>query len=506
MHLISRPSQSPTRDALSSRSFLGLLLTQFLGVFNDNMFRWFAVPLGKEVIDPALALSLGAVCFFLPYPLLATPAGYLADHFSKRSVIVWCKVAEVALMLLGLVAILTGSITFLFVVVGTDGCTKRTLFTVAIRSDRRDRPSRKAGQRERLDGDGDDHFVRPGMRGRQQPLLLQAHPRSVGCLGGRPRCDRLRHGGPARTGGQPDDRSARARRPDAALSPQRDCRHRAQFAAGDRQPRPAPHGLGNRLLLVSGFARQYQHRFVRHHRSEPDAGQGRLAPGDARGRRGARQCSGRLVVGIGRRIGHRSPGCRRHLRERLSALHDGRFGQPGGGRRDAASLQLVVRVAVFPGSFRGSVRYSLGGVPAAPQRSACPRLDSRRQQFHFVYVHAGGGRPLLVDADAVPLERQHDLSGGRFGNGPRRDLCRLPHSAGDRPLRGVDHQQADVSPAGPRARELAADRRSAVGRQPRLVARRGAAALGIDAPHPHVGVIPTMSPVGGSTGWPRCGT
>ncbi len=121
MHLISRPSPSPTRDALSSRSFLGLLLTQFLGVFNDNMFRWFAVPLGKEVIDPALALSLGAVCFFLPYPLLATPAGYLADHFSKRSVIVWCKVAEVVLMLLGLFAILTGSITFLFVVVGLMG-------------------------------------------------------------------------------------------------------------------------------------------------------------------------------------------------------------------------------------------------------------------------------------------------------------------------------------------------------------------------------------------------
>jgi acyl-[acyl-carrier-protein]-phospholipid O-acyltransferase / long-chain-fatty-acid--[acyl-carrier-protein] ligase len=121
MHLIARPSQTPSRDGLSSRSFLGLLLTQFLGVFNDNMFRWFAVPLGKEVIDPALALSLGAVCFFLPYPLLATPAGYLADRFSKRSVIVWCKVAEVALMLLGLVAILTGSITFLFVVVGLMG-------------------------------------------------------------------------------------------------------------------------------------------------------------------------------------------------------------------------------------------------------------------------------------------------------------------------------------------------------------------------------------------------
>ncbi len=53
-------------------------------------------------------MSLGAVCFFLPYPLLATPAGYLADRFSKRSVIVGCKVAEVVLMLLGVFAVLTG--------------------------------------------------------------------------------------------------------------------------------------------------------------------------------------------------------------------------------------------------------------------------------------------------------------------------------------------------------------------------------------------------------------
>jgi acyl-[acyl-carrier-protein]-phospholipid O-acyltransferase/long-chain-fatty-acid--[acyl-carrier-protein] ligase len=121
MHAISEPSLTSKRHGLSSRSFLGLLLTQFLGILNDNMFRWFAVPLGKEVLDPALALSLGAVCFFLPYPLLATPAGFLADRFSKRSVIVGCKAAEVMLMLLGIAAVLTGNVTFLFVVVGLMG-------------------------------------------------------------------------------------------------------------------------------------------------------------------------------------------------------------------------------------------------------------------------------------------------------------------------------------------------------------------------------------------------
>ena len=122
MQATKRPTLATKRDdGLTSRSFVALLLTQFFGVFNDNMFRWLAVPLGKEVIDPSLALSLGAICFFLPYLPLATPAGYLADRFSKRTVIVWCKVAEVLLMLLGIVAVLSGNVTFLFVVVGLMG-------------------------------------------------------------------------------------------------------------------------------------------------------------------------------------------------------------------------------------------------------------------------------------------------------------------------------------------------------------------------------------------------
>jgi acyl-[acyl-carrier-protein]-phospholipid O-acyltransferase/long-chain-fatty-acid--[acyl-carrier-protein] ligase len=113
----SDSSQPRERAGLASASFIGLLLTQFLGTLNDNMFRWFVVPLGKDVIGSALALSLGLFCFTLPYPLLAAPAGYLADRFSKRTVIVGCKVAELVLMILGVIAVLLGSIHLLFVVV-----------------------------------------------------------------------------------------------------------------------------------------------------------------------------------------------------------------------------------------------------------------------------------------------------------------------------------------------------------------------------------------------------
>ncbi|HEV8001870.1 MAG TPA: MFS transporter, partial [Planctomycetaceae bacterium] len=121
METNSEAAQPRGRAGLASPSFIGLLLTQFLGTLNDNMFRWFVVPLGKEVMDSALALSLGLVCFTLPYPLLAAPAGYLADRFSKRTVIVACKVAEVLLMILGVLAVFVGSINLLFVVVGLMG-------------------------------------------------------------------------------------------------------------------------------------------------------------------------------------------------------------------------------------------------------------------------------------------------------------------------------------------------------------------------------------------------
>jgi MFS family permease len=91
--------------ALASRGFLCLLATQTLGTLNDNMFRWLAVPIGSHMLGGTeqagiAALSWGIFWFTLPYLVLPTHAGWLADRFSKRSVIVWCKVAEIVVMLL----------------------------------------------------------------------------------------------------------------------------------------------------------------------------------------------------------------------------------------------------------------------------------------------------------------------------------------------------------------------------------------------------------------------
>ena len=63
-----------------------------------------------------LALSLGLACFTLPFLVFAAPAGYLADRFSKRNVMVACKAAEIVVVALGIAAILLGSVPLMFVI------------------------------------------------------------------------------------------------------------------------------------------------------------------------------------------------------------------------------------------------------------------------------------------------------------------------------------------------------------------------------------------------------
>ncbi|MFP6763015.1 MAG: MFS transporter [Planctomycetaceae bacterium] len=63
----------------------------------------------------------------MPYLLFAVPAGFLADRFSKRNVIVSCKVAEIIIMALGIGAIFSGNPWLLIFVVALMG-TQSALF------------------------------------------------------------------------------------------------------------------------------------------------------------------------------------------------------------------------------------------------------------------------------------------------------------------------------------------------------------------------------------------
>ncbi|MCA9401889.1 MAG: MFS transporter, partial [Candidatus Omnitrophica bacterium] len=92
----------------SQKGFMALIITQFLGAFNDNAFKFvvaaFIVDLmGKQGGTIYLALS-GAV-FILPFILASTMGGFLADRFSKRRVIIATKMLEVVVMVLGFIAL-----------------------------------------------------------------------------------------------------------------------------------------------------------------------------------------------------------------------------------------------------------------------------------------------------------------------------------------------------------------------------------------------------------------
>lgn len=97
---------------LTNPSFVGFITTQFLGAFNDNLFKQLllllaipAVAVGAKPEGPDLQ-GIATVIFGLPFVLFGGIAGYLADRYSKRRVIVLSKVGEIAVMALGLIAFL----------------------------------------------------------------------------------------------------------------------------------------------------------------------------------------------------------------------------------------------------------------------------------------------------------------------------------------------------------------------------------------------------------------
>lgn len=103
-------------SGIGSLGFQGLLWTNWLTAINDNIFRWFVIGVGKTFVTPdqyGQILLFGTGCFVLPYILFASPAGWLADRFSKRQVIVACKIAEIVIMTLGVLSLLCQSLVLL---------------------------------------------------------------------------------------------------------------------------------------------------------------------------------------------------------------------------------------------------------------------------------------------------------------------------------------------------------------------------------------------------------
>lgn len=104
---------------LKQRRFLPLFTTQFLGAFNDNLFKTSMVLFATYEIfadetQESFFNALSAALFILPFFVLSALSGQLADTMDKARIIRIVKAVEIAIMAVGGVGLMlarTGAVT-----------------------------------------------------------------------------------------------------------------------------------------------------------------------------------------------------------------------------------------------------------------------------------------------------------------------------------------------------------------------------------------------------------
>lgn len=92
-----------SKNIFKERRFSPFFLTQFLGAFNDNVFKnsLMIMLTYQTVKDSALLVNIAALLFILPFFLFSALSGQLGDKFEKSSLIRKIKLLEIMIMLLG---------------------------------------------------------------------------------------------------------------------------------------------------------------------------------------------------------------------------------------------------------------------------------------------------------------------------------------------------------------------------------------------------------------------
>jgi acyl-[acyl-carrier-protein]-phospholipid O-acyltransferase / long-chain-fatty-acid--[acyl-carrier-protein] ligase len=103
------------------RGFWGLIITQFQGAFSDNTYKFLVtfliIGMGLSPEQRDKLVPLVGVLFATPFILFSMAGGYLADRYSKRSVVIGTKVAEIFVMTLALAGFWLNSVPLLLSVV-----------------------------------------------------------------------------------------------------------------------------------------------------------------------------------------------------------------------------------------------------------------------------------------------------------------------------------------------------------------------------------------------------
>ncbi len=116
-------SQSSQFSLLSQRRFAPFFWTQFLGAFNDNLFKTALLvaltydALSWTTLDPGLLNNLIPGLFILPYVIFSATAGQIADKVEKGRLARFVKLLEVAIMLVACVGWLTHTLWLLIAAV-----------------------------------------------------------------------------------------------------------------------------------------------------------------------------------------------------------------------------------------------------------------------------------------------------------------------------------------------------------------------------------------------------
>ncbi|MBI1215513.1 MAG: acyl-[ACP]--phospholipid O-acyltransferase [Alphaproteobacteria bacterium] len=107
---------------MTSRRFLPLFVTQFLGALNDNLFKNALVMLvtfrlaAQSAVSPELLVPLAGGVFILPFFLFSATAGQLSDKMDRARMAQWVKLAEIAFMAVAALGFMIPSIGLLLLV------------------------------------------------------------------------------------------------------------------------------------------------------------------------------------------------------------------------------------------------------------------------------------------------------------------------------------------------------------------------------------------------------
>jgi 1-acyl-sn-glycerol-3-phosphate acyltransferase len=116
-------SQTSQFSLLTQRRFSPFFWTQFLGAFNDNVFKTaFLVVLTYDAanwttLDPAMLTSLIPGLFILPYVVFSATAGQIAEKVEKGRLARYVKIIEIAIMLVAGIGWMTKSLPLLLAAV-----------------------------------------------------------------------------------------------------------------------------------------------------------------------------------------------------------------------------------------------------------------------------------------------------------------------------------------------------------------------------------------------------